>query len=223
MALTWFDLVVAAILLISGLLAMMRGFTREVTSLLAWGAAGIAALYALTRPDLIAMVQQYFPQELVAKAALGGGVFLIVLVIMSIVSIRFTDWLLDSAPGPFDRTLGLFYGLARGLALIIIAFLFYIWLFPVDKRLDGIRTAQSLPYIEKVAIEFTRYIPDPQGEILRNATYTRSRDAAPAANTPVTPGNTAPPSYNKSDQRQIDQIIQNSTSGKANRQPAGQN
>ena len=217
MALTWFDLTVGVILIISGLLAMARGFTREVTSLLSWGVAGAAALYALTRPDFVAKVQEYFPQELIAKAALGAGVFLVVLIIMSLISIRFTDWLLDSAPGPFDRTLGLFYGLARGLALVVIAYLFYIWFIPLDKRLDAVRAAQSRPYIEMAAIEFTRFIPDPTGENLRNATFLYARRQAAPGNT-AAPGNApSAPSYNKSDQRQIDQIIQGTQRNKTNR------
>ena len=40
----WTDLVVLAIMLISGLLALARGFTREVLSLIAWGVAALAGL-----------------------------------------------------------------------------------------------------------------------------------------------------------------------------------
>ena len=41
------DLIIIGIMLISGLLALMRGFTREVLSLLAWAIAGLAALGAV--------------------------------------------------------------------------------------------------------------------------------------------------------------------------------
>ena len=46
------DLILIGIMIISGLLALMRGFTREVLSLLAWGIAGIAALGAVLSPQL---------------------------------------------------------------------------------------------------------------------------------------------------------------------------
>ena len=48
----WTDLVVAAIMLISGLLALARGFTREVLSLIAWGVAGLAGLASALNPQI---------------------------------------------------------------------------------------------------------------------------------------------------------------------------
>ena len=58
---------------------------------------------------------------------------------------------MDSSAGAFDRTLGLIYGLARGLVLVSIAYLFYGWLQPPENQEDWIRNAQSLPVIQKVS------------------------------------------------------------------------
>ncbi|MGH6874547.1 MAG: CvpA family protein, partial [Aestuariivirgaceae bacterium] len=79
------DLILIGIMVISGLLALMRGFTREVLSLAAWGIAGVAALGAVLSPDLNRIAGQYLQPDIVAKIALGGGVFLIVLIIMSLI------------------------------------------------------------------------------------------------------------------------------------------
>ena len=43
--LTYLDAALLAIVAISGLVAMYRGFTREVLSILSWVAAGLALLY----------------------------------------------------------------------------------------------------------------------------------------------------------------------------------
>ena len=43
------DLILVAIMLVSGLLALMRGFTREVLSLVAWGGAAAAAAAPLRK------------------------------------------------------------------------------------------------------------------------------------------------------------------------------
>ncbi len=63
----------------------MRGFTREVLSLVAWGAAAVAAYFAVKSPELIAYVMQsrFLETEIVAKIAVGSSVFLIVLIIVS--------------------------------------------------------------------------------------------------------------------------------------------
>src|SRR4029079_12744765 len=92
-------------------------------------------------PDLNQLAGQYLQPDIVAKIALGGGVFLIVLIIMSLISVRVADWVLDIAAGAFDRSLGFAYGLARGLLLVAIAYLFYIWLVPQAEHVD--RSAQS--------------------------------------------------------------------------------
>ena len=52
MPLTLLDFILVGIMLISGLLALMRGFTREVLSLVAWGVAAVAAYFAVKQQKL---------------------------------------------------------------------------------------------------------------------------------------------------------------------------
>ena len=49
MPITWLDILLLGVMLISGLLAMIRGFMREILSITAWGAAAVATLLALSR------------------------------------------------------------------------------------------------------------------------------------------------------------------------------
>ena len=59
-----------------------------------------------------------------------GGVFLITLLIVSIITVRISDMILDSRIGALDRTLGFLFGLGRGLIIVVVAFLFFAWLVP---------------------------------------------------------------------------------------------
>ena len=87
----------------------MRGFTREVLSLVAWGAAAVGGLFALIHvPELVDFASEYLQPEIVAKIAVGGGVFLVVLIIVSLISVKLSDVVVDSAAGAFDRTLGFY-------------------------------------------------------------------------------------------------------------------
>ena len=61
------------------------------------------------------------------------------LIIVSIISVKISDWVVDSAVGAFDRTLGFIFGLARGFVFVAIAYLFYGWLLPFDKQEDWVR------------------------------------------------------------------------------------
>ena len=137
MSLTLFDFILLGIMAISGLLALMRGFTREVLSLVAWGLAAIAAYFALKQEKLVAWAMQnvpYLEKEIVAQIAVAATAFLLVLIIVSIISVKISDWVVDSAVGGFDRTMGLIFGLARGFVFVAIAYLFYGWLLPFDKQ-----------------------------------------------------------------------------------------
>jgi hypothetical protein len=81
------DLILGGIMLLSGLLALTRGFTREVLSLISWGLAAGAGLFAAFNDDLVAFALDYVQSDTIARVAVGGGVFLIVLIILSIISV----------------------------------------------------------------------------------------------------------------------------------------
>ena len=72
-----------------------------------------------------------------------GGVFLVTLLIVSIITVRISDMILDSRIGALDRTLGFLFGLGRGLIIVVVAFLFFAWLVPANKQPDWVRNAKS--------------------------------------------------------------------------------
>lgn len=212
------DVILAGIMLVSGLLALMRGFTREVLSLIAWGLAAVAGVFAAVNPDLAAFAGQYLQPEIVAKIAVGAGAFLIVLIVLSMISVRLADWVLDSAAGPFDRTLGLVYGLARGLALVVIAYLFYVWLVPPEKREDWVRNARALPAIEAAGEFVTEFLPADIRDTLqtRMAAAARQPTARPAGEAEDEEG------YRSRDTTVLDQLIESTQSGRQEQAPEQQ-
>jgi membrane protein required for colicin V production len=142
MPITWLDLLLLGVMLISGLLAMIRGFIREILSITAWAAAAVATLLLYSR--LLPFAKANISSDLVAAAAVIGGVFLITLLVVSVITVRISDLILDSRIGALDRTLGFLFGLGRGLIIVVVAFLFFTWLVPGPKQPDGVRNAKSL-------------------------------------------------------------------------------
>ena len=141
MPVTWLDLLLLGVMLISGLLAMIRGFMREILSITAWAAAAVATVLLYGR--LLPIAKQNINSDIVANVAVVGGVFIITLLVVSIFTIRISDMILDSRIGALDRTLGFLFGLARGLIIVVVAFLFFSWLVPTSKQPDGVRNAKS--------------------------------------------------------------------------------
>lgn len=148
MPITWLDLLLLGVMLISGLLAMIRGFIREVLSITAWVVAAAAAYFAFRDGRLLTLAKANIASDIVATGAVVGGVFLIALLIVSVITVRVSDLILDSRIGALDRTLGFLFGLGRGLIIVVVAFLFFTWLVPPSKQPDGVRNAKSLAALQ---------------------------------------------------------------------------
>jgi len=141
MPITLLDIVLIVVMLVSGLLAMVRGFMREVLSITAWVLAAAATLYSYAK--LLPYAKLYFNNDVVAAVAVVGGVFLGTLLIVSVVTVRISDMVLDSRVGALDRTLGFLFGLARGLVIVVVAYTFFDWLVPDRSKPDWVLHAKS--------------------------------------------------------------------------------
>jgi membrane protein required for colicin V production len=184
MPITLLDIILLAVMLLSGLLAMIRGFMREILSIAAWIAAALATLYLFNR--LVPYAQQYFNNDIVAKAAVIGGVFLGTLLIVSIITVRISDMILDSRIGALDRTLGFLFGLARGLIIVVVAFLFFDWLVPQKSQPSWVTGAKSRVVLASTGDWLKSMLPDdPESTILK-------RLKKPGADEPETPAATPP-------------------------------
>ncbi len=179
MGFQWTDFLVAGVMLVSGLLALSRGFTREVLSLISWGAAGLAGLLAALTPQAVAIAMPYLQQEIVAQVAVGLGVFLLTLIVLSLISVKISDWVLDAPTGPFDRTLGFFYGMVRGLLLVVIAYFFYDMFVQRDRQDAAVRNARLLPVVQGVRDTAVALLPPPIQERIAAMTSVGSIPATP--------------------------------------------
>jgi membrane protein required for colicin V production len=158
MPITILDLALLAVMLISGLLAMVRGFMREILSIAAWGTAALVTLYAF--PRLLPIAKTYFNNDTVATGIVVAGVFIGTLIVVSIITVRISDMILDSRIGALDRTLGFLFGLARGLLIVVVSFLFFSWLVPDKQRPDWVTGAKSLTVLKSTGDWLMSMIPD---------------------------------------------------------------
>ncbi len=162
----YLDLFLIAVMLISGLLAMVRGLIREVLSIAGWGAAAIAGLYAFTK--LLPVTKQYISNDYVAAGVTIGGAFFLTLIVVSIITVKISDTVLDSRIGALDRTLGFLFGLARGLIIVVVAFIFFDWLVPAKSQPDMIRNARSRVVLQNTGEWLKGLLPeDPENTILK--------------------------------------------------------
>lgn len=150
-AFTPLDLGLAVIALVSGLLAMYRGLTREVLSLVSWALAGAAAAYFVLyqKPNAEWLAEKFSSPLIMAQAGGGILIFLLMLIIVHLFTARLSDRVLDSHVGPIDRVFGFAFGVARGFLLVVIGFVFYSFLTSENKFPAWVKDAQSLPLLQE--------------------------------------------------------------------------
>ncbi len=224
MPITLLDIILLGVMLVSGLLAMVRGFIREVLSIASWVAAALLTVWGF--PRLLPVVQQYVSQDIVAKAVTVAAIFLGTLLVVSIVTVKISDSILDSRVGALDRTLGFLFGLARGLIIVVVAFLFFDWLVqPPEKQPDWVRNAKSRVILQSAGETLKSMLPDDPESYLRKLKRPREEQEPPDA-PPAPPatrsqrndgdrtGSIRPldeqPGYGRSDRAEMQQLLQSS-------------
>lgn len=207
MSLTLFDFILIGIMLISGLLALMRGFTREALSLLAWGLAAVAAYFALKQEKVLLWTMEnvpYLDKDIFAKIGVGAAAFLVVLIIVSIISVKISDYVVDSSAGAFDRSLGFIFGLARGFVLVVIAFLFYGWFLPFEKQEKWVREAMSIDLVKRTGEKLAALLPPDIAETLFNTALLKNPAEDKDSAEPTQPE----PGYQNNETQGLDNLIE---------------
>ena len=215
MPITWLDILLLSVMLISGILAMIRGFMREVLSIAAWATAAIATLYAF--PRLLPQAKAYFnSNDTIAAIAVIAGVFIGTLVIATIITSKISDMVLDSRIGALDRTLGFLFGLGRGLVIVVVAFVFFAWLVPAGKQPEGVRNAKSRVVLENTGEWLQALLPQDMDNYLSQLLKKRKDDDQPDS-PPGQRSDAGPPeitgsvsqstSYQRSDRTDMRQLI----------------
>ncbi len=114
----WVDMALAAFLLLSVLVGLMRGVVFELLSLVGWFVAYFVGLW-LT-PMFVASMPVGAPGSTLNYVVTFACVFLAALVVWSILA-RLVRALIRATPlSPVDRVLGAGFGFVRGLVVLLI-------------------------------------------------------------------------------------------------------
>ena len=110
-----------AVLLIAGfsvLLSVMRGMVREILALLSWVAAfWVANAFS---GQLVPMLPASIPNESLRYLAAFVILFLATLLVTSLITIALSEIIKNLGLKPADRLLGAFFGLARGMLIVLV-------------------------------------------------------------------------------------------------------
>jgi len=189
---SYLDLGLVGVVLVSAILSLMRGFTREVLAIASWAAAAVAAYYL--HPMVVPYVKPYIAKDTIALAASVGTVFLLTLIVVSLITVRISDAILDSKVGALDRSLGFVFGAARGVLLCVVAFLFFNWLVPEKTQPQWVREAKTRPFLQSTGDQLMAMLPEDPLNALQQRVNRRLREGEPPPEAEPAPTPPPPPS-----------------------------
>jgi membrane protein required for colicin V production len=160
-------------MIFSGFLAMLRGLTREMLSIMSWALAALVTLFCYSH--FKGDVRSIIDTPMLADATLIAVVFIVSLIVFSLVTINISERVLDSRVGAVDRTLGFVYGLIRGLILVVIAYLIVGQIVDRGNLPKWVSDARSLPLIESTGETIKSFLPDNPDSFFK-----RERPSSPA-------------------------------------------
>jgi len=152
------DLIVIAVVLISGVFAFVRGLVHELLALGAWIGAGVATYYGIDR--VIPVARSLTDVQPLADVGAGAVLFLAVLIVLSVATRFLVKQVRKSSLGALDRSLGLVFGLARGALIVAIAWLTTAWTYQGEPLPDWITEARTLPLVQAGARALYQALPE---------------------------------------------------------------
>jgi membrane protein required for colicin V production len=151
---TIIDGAVAAVIVLSALLAYARGFVREALAIAGWvGAAILAFVFAPQAEPLVSaapVIGEFIGDSCeLAIIAAFAAVFAVTLVVFSLFTPLLSGLVQGSVLGGLDQGLGFLFGVARGVLLVAVAFFAY----------ETVLAAQSIAMVEdsRAAAVFSRF------------------------------------------------------------------
>lgn len=166
------DGIVAVILLISALIAFLRGFIREILTIFGI-MGGIAAAYfggPLLAPyvkDWLGVVEGEEPEMLfglVDYATVGNivaytALLVVFVVIFSVISHFISEFAKTIGLGAIDRTLGVVFGLVRGILLLGLLYLPFYYLAGPEQEKEWFADSRTHVYMKATSAWIAGFIP----------------------------------------------------------------
>ncbi|MFW5824326.1 MAG: CvpA family protein [Marinobacter sp.] len=172
-ALIWIDWVIIALLTISTLISLKRGFVREALSLVTWVTAFIIA--RTFHPQMQSLLASTVETPLVRLIAAFAILFVATLIVGAIVNNLIAHLVRVTGLSATDRVLGMVFGLLRGVVVVVVAIAFTRYT-PLAED-TWWRTSVMIDRLGVVedwsrrtfGDEFERFLgPSPSGEVVRD-------------------------------------------------------
>lgn len=115
----WADWVIISVLLISTLLSLWRGFVREAISLATWFLSIAVAI--VFRPGMAVFLEPLIANPAGRSIVAFISLFVMAMIVGSVVGIIVRRLIKAAGMSGIDRTLGMAFGIVRGVMVVALA------------------------------------------------------------------------------------------------------
>lgn len=151
---TWVDYLILAIIIVSALISLLRGFLREVVSLLTWIVGFWVALrFARQVGDIFGFVHNPSVRVIIGFVLL----FVIILIVGAVINFFIGKVVEKTGVGATDRALGMIFGLIRGVVVVVVLVL--VAQFTVLPQARWWNESRLIPYAESVSSWMRHALP----------------------------------------------------------------
>ena len=150
-----FDVIILVLILISALFAFFRGFSLELLSISVWIISFFGS-YAYGN-NLVNFFNKIVNNILISTAISYVLAFLIIFIIFSFLTRKFSVFIKDSYVGLIDKSLGFIFGILRGYVIVGLCFFLFDYFYK-GKRLEFIDNSKIIPVIKITNNEIFRFL-----------------------------------------------------------------
>ena len=150
-----FDIIILVLIFISALFAFFRGFSLELLSISVWIISFFGS-YAYGN-NLVNFFNKIVNNILISTAISYVLAFLIIFVIFSFLTRKFSVFIKDSYVGLIDKSLGFIFGILRGYIIVGLCFFLFDYFYK-GKKLEFIDNSKIIPVIKITNNEIFRFL-----------------------------------------------------------------
>ncbi len=166
------DIILLAVVLISGLIALSRGLIKEVLSIIGWVLVTVLIVYLL--PVFLPFAKNFINSGLMAGILTALIIFTLFSIIWIYSTAHITTKIRTSKLSGLDRLLGLFFGIMRAFLLIILFNILVNWMIPADKQSEILTESKYFQLAGKFAKPVEEMIPQETLDVIKTTTESLS-------------------------------------------------
>ncbi|MBQ0013039.1 MAG: CvpA family protein [Proteobacteria bacterium] len=168
--LTILDYIYVGVIILSTVWATVRGGVYETISTLAWVVAAVAARFV--SPWLDGLLQSWFKLSESTVGTLVASyfiVFFVILLLTGIVNSKLRDRIQRSVLNVTDKTLGVIFGIIRGIVLMGGLYWLSLWYYSDTPQLPSwVENARTRPIMQMTAVKIDQwFVPGAENKLLQ--------------------------------------------------------